>query len=175
VSTEGTGPHHPPPRRAGRALVVDDRFRVLMIRGEDPADRARGGFWFTPGGGAEGDETSEDATRRELLEELGLEVGELGPVVMERESLFSIEEVWYRQHDTIRLVEAPPGFDPAAGREGRDRDELELTRITEMRWLTTDELRELVEPVYPQQLVALVDHLRRHGPPDPPWQEATGP
>ncbi len=171
MSGAGSAPGEARARRAGRALVVDGADRVLLIRGEDPADPSRGGFWFPPGGGVEADETVEDATRRELREELGLEIGDLGPVVMERESLFRMDEVWYRQYDSIRLVEAPPGFEPPSP---ESTDELELATVTEIRWFTTAELRRLGEPVYPRRLVALLDHLRRHGPPDPPWQEVAG-
>ena len=44
-------------RRAGRAIVRSADGRVLMIRGEDPGDLARGGFWFTPGGGLDDGES----------------------------------------------------------------------------------------------------------------------
>ena len=155
-------------RRAGRALVVDQGGRVLMIRGEDPADPARGGFWFPPGGGLEGDETVEHAIRRELREEIGLDVDRIGPLTMERESLFSMGGVWYRQFDSIHLVEAPGGFVPPTAQAA---DGSELVRVTDIRWFTPDELERMEEPVYPQRLVALLAHLVLHGPPDPPWSE----
>ncbi|NIR35082.1 MAG: NUDIX domain-containing protein, partial [Actinobacteria bacterium] len=57
MSGAGSAPGEARARRAGRALVVDGADRVLLIRGEDPADPSRGGFWFPPGGGVEADET----------------------------------------------------------------------------------------------------------------------
>jgi len=57
---------------ASVALRHGDRF-LLVERGRAPA---RGQFAF-PGGRLEAGETPEDAARRELFEETGLEVGEL--------------------------------------------------------------------------------------------------
>ncbi len=51
--------------------------RVLLIQ------RARApyaGLWTLPGGRVEPGETSEEAAARELMEELGITVGQLGPV-----------------------------------------------------------------------------------------------
>ena len=51
-------------RRAGRALILAEGS-VLMIRGIDPADPGRGGFWWTPGGGLDDGESLEAGTCRE--------------------------------------------------------------------------------------------------------------
>lgn len=154
-------------RKAGRALVLAPTGRVLLIRGTDPADADRGGFWFTPGGGLDPGESLDAGTTRELSEELGIDVVQLGPVVMERINEFSIAGEWYRQSETVFLVEVEAEFGP----EPRLLEELELSVIEEMRWLGVDELRALDEPVYPAVLADLLAEILANGPPGEPWQE----
>lgn len=50
-----------------KALVFDRDDRLLVMRNAD-------GFWELPGGGWEHDETLEQAMRREVREELGVEI-----------------------------------------------------------------------------------------------------
>lgn len=161
-------------RIAGRGVVVAATGRVLMIHGEDPDDPARGGFWFTPGGGLDQGESLEDGTRRELYEELALEDVALGPTVMQRVDEFSLAGEWYRQTETLFLVVVDDEFDPVPVH----LEALELSVIDEFRWLSADELRALTEPYYPLSLAELLDEIRTAGPPDPPWTEdlsASGP
>ena len=154
-------------RRAGRAIVRAADGRVLMLRGEDPDDRSRGGFWFTPGGGLDDGETEVEGTRRELLEETGLVVDELGPLVLRRRDRFPmLGEIWV-QDESIFLVEVDAVFDP----DGAGLEELEASVITEFRWLSTAELRGVGDDFYPLCLAELLDELDVAGPPSDPWFE----
>ena len=65
-------------REAARVLLLDGSDRLLLFRGCDPADRDRGQWWFTPGGGLDPGETYEQGARREVLEETGLSQFDLG-------------------------------------------------------------------------------------------------
>ncbi|WP_422926259.1 (deoxy)nucleoside triphosphate pyrophosphohydrolase [Singulisphaera sp. PoT] len=63
------------PVRVGIALVArDGRFLVR----QRPPGAAMPGVWEFPGGKCEPEESAEDATRRECLEEIGIEVELLG-------------------------------------------------------------------------------------------------
>jgi len=57
-------------RQAARVIVIDEDGRVLLVKFEFPDGRV---VWATVGGGLEAGETHEDAARRELAEEAGLE------------------------------------------------------------------------------------------------------
>ncbi|HEY6539159.1 MAG TPA: NUDIX domain-containing protein, partial [Candidatus Dormibacteraeota bacterium] len=91
-------------RRAARVLLVDERGRVLLFRGFDPGRPQAGTWWFTPGGGVEGDESSEEAARRELFEETGFRVAEMGAVVLRRHVDHEFEGRLYSQEEEFFWV-----------------------------------------------------------------------
>lgn len=58
-------------RRAARAILIDDRDRLVLIKRTKPGQAP---YWTTPGGGVEDTDVSvEAALHRELAEELGAE------------------------------------------------------------------------------------------------------
>ena len=154
-------------RRAGRAIVLDPDGHVLMIRGHDPDDLGRGGFLWTPGGGIDAGETVEAGTRRELWEETGLRVDELGPVVLTRVGEFAFGGRLIRQHERYYCVEVGARFEPIP----HFRSELEHRAIDEIGWYSIPDLERAPEPYYPYCLVELVAHIAEHGRPDDPWAE----
>ncbi|HEX5448341.1 MAG TPA: NUDIX hydrolase [Candidatus Saccharimonadales bacterium] len=59
-----------------KAIILDDQGRLLIGRGNN--DEIQG--WEMPGGGWEYGESIEECLRREIKEELGAEIGEIGEV-----------------------------------------------------------------------------------------------
>ncbi|GAA3042935.1 hypothetical protein GCM10020000_22560 [Streptomyces olivoverticillatus] len=77
-------------RKAARVILLDPYDRVLLLHGYEPGDPSTT-WWFTPGGGLEGDESWEEAARRELAEETGITEIELGPVLWTRTCSFPFD------------------------------------------------------------------------------------
>jgi 8-oxo-dGTP pyrophosphatase MutT (NUDIX family) len=148
-------------RRAARAVVLDPDGRILLVRFEFPD----GAFWATPGGGIDLGETAEQAIRRELGEEVGLDDVELGPWIWEREHVFPFwDGSWDGQVERYVLVrtgrfEPRPRFTP---------EELAREFVTGMRWWTLDELAASADLFAPRRLPELVAALLRDGPPGEP-------
>lgn len=60
------------------AAVIEQEGRLLVC--QRPAHKRHGGLWEFPGGKLEPNENDDDAAKRELLEELSLELQAIGPV-----------------------------------------------------------------------------------------------
>ena len=66
-------------RVSARVILIDEHSWALLVSSRDPDDGVL--VWYTPGGGVDDGESLEAAARREMREELRLEVGPLiGPV-----------------------------------------------------------------------------------------------
>ena len=148
-------------RPAARAIVLDDDGRVLLVRFEFPQNPP---VWATVGGGLEPGETHEDAIRRELLEEAGLDGVDLGPQVWTRTHLFSLGVRWDGQAELYFLVRTAP-FEP---RPRHTWAQLNAEGMTAIRWWTLDELEAAEELFAPRRLPLLVRELLLHGPPAEP-------
>ena len=143
-------------RWGARVLLLDAANRLLLVRGHDPHEPERS-FWFTPGGGIEGDETPREAAVRELAEETGyvLEPHELAGPVWRRTAVFDFASRPYTQHEQIfvgRLADA----------ERRARTEADLTAdeheaLDELAWLSRDDLLAETREVFPDVLLGSWD------------------
>lgn len=149
----------PSPRRAVRALVVDSRERVLLMRFENPVTRAV--WWATPGGGIDGDESELQALRRELAEECGLAVDDPGSVVWVREHVFPWEGRLFRQAERFHLLRVD-------SHEVAPTIDLEAEHVYGHRWWTLDELAATGESLAPRALATGVRALLRDGLPAEP-------
>jgi ADP-ribose pyrophosphatase YjhB (NUDIX family) len=139
-------------RLAAKVILVGPDQSVLLFRGGDPARPEDGTWWFPPGGGVEGGETLEGAARREVQEETGFVLGELGPVALRRRVEFGF------RGRTIVGDEAY--FVVCVDRRAISTDgwtDLEREVVEEHRWWALDDLRTTDETVYPEGLVGLVE------------------
>jgi len=147
-------------RRAVRAVILTEDNHVLLCRHTIP-DVPGKAVWAAPGGRIESGETPLAALRRELQEEVGLDLD------------YSPPHVWHRE------VVAPdylPGYDGTVSdyflvrtavftpRGTMSDDELAAENISELRWWTLPELAgyrgcDLFGPRdLATQLAALVTH-----------------
>lgn len=143
-------------RQAARVILIDHAGRVLLFRGGDPARPEAGTWWFTPGGGLDEGETVEDGARREVREETGLVLTELGPVVLERSIDFQFEGVRVEQ-DEIFYAVSVEGFVI----DDREWTDLERRIMVEHRWWPRTDLETTSDMIYPEGLVELLRTIER--------------
>ncbi|MEV1024064.1 NUDIX hydrolase [Streptomyces sp. NPDC050264] len=153
-------------RKVARVVLLDPDGRVLLLHGHEPDDSADD-WWFTPGGGLEGDETREQAALRELAEETGITDVELGPVLWQRICSFPFDGRRWDQDEWYFLARTTAkGARPEINESGLT--DLERRSVAGARWWTYRELAEAHETVYPTRLVELLNRLLDEGPPSRP-------
>ncbi len=92
-------------RQSGRVVLIDERDRVLLFLWDDERLDVRR-LWITPGGGLHPGESFEQAARRELWEETGIDA-EPGPCVWERHNLFRFGEHWIEARERYFVLRVP--------------------------------------------------------------------
>ncbi len=155
-------------RPAARAIILDEDDRILLCRFEFPRDGRQFVVWATPGGGVEPGESLLAALRRELKEEVGLEINADPP------------HIWH--HEQVRAGYPADGYDGAVNdyflvrvpaftpRGSLSDEELAAENVTGLRWWDLPEIAgyQGTDRFGPRNLALLLTTLLREGPPAEP-------
>ncbi|MBM3257369.1 MAG: NUDIX domain-containing protein [Candidatus Liptonbacteria bacterium] len=87
------------------ALIVNDKGETLLLKRKS---RNEIGWWCKPGGAVEYGETVENAVRREVREEFGVEVELLEPLGYTNQILPNEKEYWVAFHYLARIAKGEP-------------------------------------------------------------------
>jgi 8-oxo-dGTP pyrophosphatase MutT (NUDIX family) len=150
----------PTVRCAARVILLDENDRLLLARFEYGGKH----WWTAPGGGLDDGETHEQAARREIAEETGHVLGQLGPWVWTREHVFRFEDQLYRQVERYFVAHVP-----AFAAHSQELGEQEAKVFAGLGWWTPEELAETEDEEFaPANLPMLVRALLENGPPEQP-------
>ena len=147
-------------RLAARVLLVDPADRLLLMRFTGDTGVV---FWAPCGGGLEAGESFEQAAVREVLEETGHALRELGAHVFDRAVTYTWRGERYSSQERWFLARVP-AFAP--GREGWT--EAERADVDDVRWWTAPALAASPDALVPLDLADRFAVLLADGPPAAP-------
>lgn len=115
-----------------KAVLLNSRNQVLVLR-RATGENSNAGLWDLPGGGVEKGETLEEALKREIKEETGLD-SKLGPLV--KVSEFPRDHIAFESEKRgLRFIAYVLGDD--------DQVKIDQREHIEFRWLDLDQAIEL--------------------------------
>jgi ADP-ribose pyrophosphatase YjhB (NUDIX family) len=130
--------------------ILRRRASILLIRATDPEDDQS--FLTPPGGGVQFGETLEQAIRRELREELGVDLSHLKRLGM-LENFFRFDG--RDEHELVYVFETDAALTAVSQRDALEVTESDGERLP-ARWYSENEIAASGLPVYPAGVLDLV-------------------
>jgi 8-oxo-dGTP pyrophosphatase MutT (NUDIX family) len=145
---------NPTPRIGARVLLLDSDDRILLVHARDPDDPDHH-WWELPGGGQQPGEQLQDTVRREVGEETGIVLTDIGPELWIRESRFTYRGRAHHRLDHVYLGRVPDG----QAELPLNLSDNEKTGLIERRWWTADDLGRCTDKLLPAELPELLATL----------------
>ncbi len=108
------------------ALIINDKNETLLIK-RNPKSQNEAGFWSKPGGTVEFNENVEDAVKREIKEELGVDIELVKFLGFTNHIIKSENQHWVAFNYLAKIIKGEP-------------KNLEIEKIEEIKWFNLSNL-----------------------------------
>jgi 8-oxo-dGTP diphosphatase len=154
-------------RPSARGIILDEDDRILLCRFQFARDGRAVVVWATPGGGVEPGESLLAALRRELMEEVGLQIQDEPPHVWHEEIVRAGHAAGYDGVTNDYFLVRVPAFTP---RGTLTDEQLAAENVTGLRWWSLADIAgyQGSDLFGPRDLGALLEALLRDGRPSEP-------
>ena len=155
-------------RKSSRAIVLNKQNQIFLFRYIFDFFAEQESIWITPGGALDEGESFEEALKRELFEELGIELSEPAPFAFYRTPLYELksgetvrsEERFY----LVRLDETEFFYS--------NWTESENKRMTAGRWWSLEEIKASGEKFFSEDILEILERLSQGEIPKEPIEIA---
>jgi len=138
------------------AIIKNEKGQVLLLKRPDTitSDRTTSGMWSVPGGEVKFMEKVEDALKREVREEVGVEVEIIKHIGYHDQILTESQVHWHCQSFLCKITEGKPRIK-------------EPSKCEELKWFNPDNLPEkcgiahIIVPLYKLGLISKSEYEKR--------------
>jgi len=142
-------------RKSARAFVINEKKQILLQKFEFPQVKGNKVLWVTPGGRVKKYESYKKALKRELLEELGVQIRIKGRAVLVKDVLIDGKSGKFNSYERYYIVKLRTDNEFSS----INMSDNEKDTFQGLKWWHSKEL-EQIEDFAPKEIIGILNSLQ---------------